>query len=78
MLRRVLNDLDELLSLVHGVVVGVDDLNVRAESRGHFGHGDGLFCLVIVLSCGKSNNYAQFFHGPRRGVPFGAGLFHRL
>jgi hypothetical protein len=78
MLRRILNDFNELLRLVHGVVVGVDDLNGSAESRSHVGHGDCLFCLVIVLSCGKSNNYIPFFHGPRRGVPLGAGLFHRL
>jgi len=51
-LRRVLNNLDELLRLVDGVVVGVDDLNADAESRGYFGYCDCLLGLVIVLSGG--------------------------
>jgi len=62
-LRRVLNNFDELLGLVDGIVVGVDDLNLDAESRGHFSDSDCLFRLVIVLSCSESNNYIQFFHG---------------
>ena len=65
----ILNDFDKLLSLVDGVVIGVDDLNLDAESRGHCFDGDCLFGLVIVLSCGESNNYIQFVHGSRRGVP---------
>ena len=67
-LDGVLNDLDELLGLVDGVVVGVDDLNLDPESRGHFGYGDCLFGLVIVLSGGESNNYIQFVHGVLAGT----------
>jgi hypothetical protein len=55
--------------LVDCVVVGVDELNLDAEASGHFNYCGCLFGLVIVFSCGKSNNYIQFFHGPRRGVP---------
>ena len=35
--RRILNELDELLGLINGVVVGVDDLNLDAEPCGHLG-----------------------------------------
>src|SRR5579871_412116 len=54
---RILDDLDELLRLIDGVIVSVDDLDLYAEAGGYIGHGDCLFSLVIVFSGGESNGY---------------------
>jgi len=61
-LDRVLNDLEELLGLIDGIVVGVDHLNVDAEAGGHFRYRYCLFCLVVVVSGDEGNNYIQFVH----------------
>ncbi len=54
----ILNDLDELLRLIDGVIVGVNNFELYTEADGHVGHYDCLFSLVIVFPGGESNDYA--------------------
>jgi hypothetical protein len=56
-LDRILNDFDQLLGLIDGVVVGVNDLNLRAETRRCFRSGRRLLGLVIIVSGNERNNY---------------------
>ena len=50
MLRSVaLNNVEELLALLDGIVPGIDDFEADAEFRGSLLRGAGLFALEVVV-----------------------------
>ena len=58
----VLDDLQELLALIYGVVVGVDDIDFDTQPECSFDRRCRLFRLVIIVFRGQSNNYILTFH----------------
>src|SRR5207245_5378893 len=63
--RRTLNKLQQLLALRHGLIVGVDDLYVHAQTPRRAVGGRRLFLLIIVAVIRERNQEIQLFHGAR-------------
>ena len=48
-IRRSLNDFQNLIALFNGIVIGVHDVQIKPEALGGFPRCRGLFLLVIVV-----------------------------
>lgn len=78
----ILNDFDELLSLIDGVIVSVDDVKVNAEAGGSGAGGVGLLELIVVVLGGEANDDAKFVgqgesvsaENGQAIIAFGAGI----
>jgi len=68
-----LDGFEDLGALGDGVIIGIEDLDFRAQIAGHQLGGLGLFDLVIVVVGGKRNENAQLFHGGSSGPPWAEG-----
>src|SRR5438105_11677037 len=62
--RRTLNELQQLLALRHGVVVGVNDLYVHAQTPRRAVRSGRLLLLIIVAVIRERDQEVELLHGP--------------
>ena len=64
-----LDCLQDLRALRNGVVIRINDLDIRAQFAGHLLGGFRLLDLVIVVVRRKGNQKAQLFHSGSKAPP---------